>query len=86
MNRAPGQTILTPFRIALILGATTIVGAALRLHQLSVKSFWIDEGASVSFATMPSASFLKTLWNYQGNMTLYYFLLRAWIHLGDGEL
>ena len=85
MNRAPGQTILTPFRIALILGATTIVGAALRLHQLSVKSFWIDEGASVSFATMPWRPFLKTLWNYQGNMTLYYFLLRAWIHLGDSE-
>jgi len=85
VNRAPGQTILTPFRIALILGATTIVGAALRLHQLSVKSFWIDEGASVSFATMPWRPFLKTLWNYQGNMTLYYFLLRAWIHLGDSE-
>ena len=23
--------------------------------------------------------------SYQGNMTLYYFLLRAWIHLGDSE-
>lgn len=85
MNRAPGQTIVTPFRIALILGVTTLVGAALRLHQLSIKSFWIDEGASVSFATMPWRPFLKTLWNYQGNMTLYYFLLRAWIHLGDSE-
>jgi mannosyltransferase len=85
VNRAPGQTILTPFRIALILAVTTIVGALLRLHQLSVKSFWIDEGASVSFATMPWRPFLKTLWNYQGNMTLYYFLLRAWIHLGDSE-
>ena len=85
MNRATGQTLFSPFRVALILGATTGVGAVLRLHLLSVKSLWIDEGASVSFATMPWRPFLKTLWDYQGNMTLYYFLLRAWIHLGDSE-
>jgi uncharacterized membrane protein len=85
LNRAPSHTILSPLRIALILGATTVVAATLRLHQLSVKSLWIDEGASVSFATMPWRPFLKTLWNYQGNMALYYFLLRAWIHLGDSE-
>ena len=29
--------------------------------------------------------FLRLLWSYQGNMTLYYVLLRAWIHLGDSE-
>jgi mannosyltransferase len=85
VNRAANHTILSPFRAGLILGATTIIGAALRLHQLSAKSFWIDEGASVSFATMPLRPFLHTLWSYQGNMTLYYFLLRAWIHLGDSE-
>ncbi len=85
MNRAINDTILSPFRAGLILGVTTIIGAALRLHQLSAKSFWIDEGASVSFATMPWRPFLHTLWNYQGNMTLYYFLLRAWIRLGDSE-
>jgi mannosyltransferase len=85
VNRASNHTIVSPFRAGLILGVTTIVGAALRLHQLSAKSFWIDEGASVSFATMPWRPFLRTLWNYQGNMTLYYFLLRAWIHLGDSE-
>ena len=34
---------------------------------------------------MPWRPFLLTLWNYQGNMALYYFLLRAWIHLGDSE-
>jgi mannosyltransferase len=85
VNRATNHTILPPLRIGLILGVTTIIGAALRLHQLAAKSFWIDEGASVGFATMPWRPFLHTLWNYQGNMTLYYFLLRAWIHLGDSE-
>ena len=28
---------------------------------------------------------LCTLWDYQGNMSLYYLLLRGWIHLGDSE-
>jgi len=52
---------------------------------LGAHSLWIDEAASVVFATMPWRLFLHTLWSYQGNMTLYYFLLRAWIHLGDSE-
>jgi mannosyltransferase len=30
-------------------------------------------------------TFLRTLWGYQGNMALYYLLLRAWVHLGDSE-
>jgi len=85
VNQATDRTILSPARAGLILGVTTIIGAALRLHQLSAKSFWIDEAASVSFATMPWRPFLRTLWDYQGNMTLYYFLLRAWVHLGDSE-
>ena len=61
------------------------MGAALRLHSLSARSLWIDEAASISFATMPWRAFLRTLWDYQGNMALYYFVLRAWIHLGDTE-
>jgi hypothetical protein len=43
VNRAANHTILSPFRVGLILGVTIIIGAALRLHQLSAKSFWIDE-------------------------------------------
>jgi mannosyltransferase len=70
---------------AVILGALTIFGAGLRLHALGLHSLWIDEAASFCFATMPWKHFLHTLWSYQGNMTLYYFLLRAWIHLGDSE-
>ena len=34
---------------------------------------------------MPFREFLHTLWHYQGNMTLYYFMLRAWVHIGDSE-
>ena len=85
VNQASRQTILSPFRIALILGITSIASAALRLHLLSTKSLWIDEGSSVSFAIMPWGPFLRTLWNYEGNMALYYVLLRGWIHVGDTE-
>ena len=63
----------------------TVVAALLRLHLLSARSLWIDEAASVNFATQDWWSFLRLLWEYQGNMTLYYFLLRAWVHLGESE-
>lgn len=79
------STILSSGRVTLILGVVTLVGAGLRFHALGAHSLWIDEGASVLFATMPWRLFLHTLWAYQGNMTLYYFLLREWIHLGDSE-
>ena len=79
------STILSSSRVALILGVVTLVGAGLRFRALGAHSLWIDEGASVLFATMPWRLFLHTLWAYQGNMTLYYFLLREWIHLGDSE-
>ena len=68
-----------------MLGAITILAAVLRFHLLGAHSLWIDEAASVRFATLAWKPFLRTLWTYQGNMTLYYFLLRAWIHLGDSE-
>lgn len=68
-----------------LLAVITLAAAVLRLHMLAAKSLWIDEAASVSFATMPWVPFFKLLWAYQGNMTLYYVLLRFWIHLGDSE-
>jgi mannosyltransferase len=81
-----GRTpILMPARTALLLGFITLIGAALRLHLLGARSLWIDEAASVNFASLAWKPFLKVLWGYQGNMAFYYFLLRGWIHLGDSE-
>ena len=77
--------ILSPTRAMLLLGVTTMVGAILRLHLLAARSLWIDEAASVTFASLPWKAFLKVLWGYQGNMALYYFLLHGWIHLGHSE-
>jgi mannosyltransferase len=82
MNRARS---ISPILTALIMVGAILLGAGLRLHLLGTHSLWIDEAASVRFATLPWRPFLHTLWSYQGNMTLYYFLLRAWMHLGDSE-
>jgi mannosyltransferase len=79
------RPILTPANTAFILGLITLIGAALRLHALAVRSLWIDEAASVSIASLAWKPFLKVLWGYQGNMAFYYFLLHGWVHLGDSE-
>lgn len=75
----------TPTNAAVIVATLTVLAAVLRLHLLAAKSLWIDEAASVNFTTMAWWPFLRLLWSYQGNMTLYYILLRVWVHLGDSE-
>jgi mannosyltransferase len=60
-------------------------GAVLRLIALGHKSFWIDEIASVAIARRPAPFFWHFLWHDEGNMALYYVLLRPWLHFGYGE-
>ncbi len=79
------NALLSPARTTAIMAVVMLIGAWVRLHRLAGRSLWIDEAASVYFASMPWRPFLRLLWEYQGNMTLYYFALRAWIHLGDSE-
>ena len=55
----------------------------LRLHAISDKSFWTDEGISAAFTRLGWYDFARILWRREGNMTLYYLLLRGWTHLGD---
>jgi mannosyltransferase len=86
LTHARGEALnLSPARTALVLAGIVAISAALRLHALGAASLLIDESASDLFATMPFREFLSTLWHYQGNMTLYYFMLRAWVHIGDSE-
>lgn len=61
------------------------VGATLRLVALQRKSFWLDEIASVWTARLPGPDFRSVLWHSEGNMALYYLLLRSWQHFGVGE-
>ena len=70
---------------ALWMWGIVALGAALRLIALGHKSFWIDEIASVAIARRPSTFFWHFLWHDEGNMALYYVLLRPWLHFGYGE-
>ncbi len=60
-------------------------GAVLRLVALGHKSYHLDEIASVSITRLPGMAFWKCLWTTEGNMALYYILLRPWVHLSVGE-
>src|SRR5271166_952648 len=72
----------------LMLWGIVALGAVLRLHALGAKSFWLDEIASVAIARTPSSWFWHWLWTQEGNMALYYVMLRPWleIHLGEATV
>src|SRR5512140_2707483 len=63
--------------------AITMAGTWLRFHGIADKSFWTDEGVSAAFTRLPWLDAGRILWRREGNMALYYLLLRGWSHLGD---
>jgi mannosyltransferase len=69
----------------LLLWAIVLMAVVLRLVALGRKSFWLDEIASVAISRRPSQVFWHFLWHDEGNMALYYVLLKPWLHLGYGE-
>ncbi|HET7441103.1 MAG TPA: glycosyltransferase family 39 protein [Terriglobales bacterium] len=70
---------------AWLLAVLIVLGAVLRFLYLSRKSFWFDEGVSVQIARLDWYNFLRILWRREANMSLYYLLLRGWLHLGHSE-
>src|SRR5271165_5371681 len=62
-----------------------VAGTALRLVALAAKPFWFDECFSVEVARIDWRNFLHLLWWREANMTLYYLLLRFWLHFGQSE-
>ena len=66
-----------------------LVGLALRLHNLTYHSLWLDEALSVGWARLPVRAILPAgLGLVQDkHPPLYYLLLHGWIRLfGDGEV
>jgi len=55
---------------------------AIRLWCLVCKPFWFDECFSVEIARIGWGNFFHLLWWREANMSLYYLLLRIWLHLG----
>ena len=62
-----------------------IAGVVVRLQCLACKPFWFDESFSVEMARMDWRNFLHLLWWREANMSLYYVLLKAWLHFGQGQ-
>jgi mannosyltransferase len=81
---ALGRHRLSP-RWTVALAVITLAGACLCLLHLGQKSYWWDEIVTIRLARMPLPDFLHTLWGFEGNMSLYYLLVRGWIHFGDSE-
>jgi mannosyltransferase len=60
-------------------------GVAVRFLHLVSKPFWFDECFSVEVARIGWGNFLRLLWWREANMSLYYLLLRIWLHFGQTE-
>src|SRR5579863_6184818 len=66
------------FALSLLFAA----GTAVRFVCLACKPFWFDECFSVEVARIGWQNFLHLLWWREANMSLYYVLLRIWLHFG----
>jgi mannosyltransferase len=69
---------------ALLLGLI-VAGTVLRFLYLTRKSFWLDEGVSVTLTQLDVPNLLHILWRREANMAFYYALLRIWLHFGSGD-
>jgi mannosyltransferase len=67
------------FALSLLFAA----GAAVRFLCLACKPFWFDECFSIEVARIDWRNFLHLLWWREANMSLYYVLLRIWLHFGQ---
>jgi len=75
----PRWTRVSGLTLALLMVAAT----ALRFLFLARKPFWFDECFSVEVARLPWHDFVRLLWRREANMSLYYLLLRGWLHFGS---
>jgi mannosyltransferase len=68
----------------LALAVPCALAAALTLFQLSTRSLWLDEGASVAIASQHGSALWSAIGHDGGNMLAYYLLLHVLIGLfGD---
>jgi mannosyltransferase len=75
----PPWTLVSAFTLALM----AAVAAVLRFLFLARKPFWFDECFSVEVVRLSWHDFGCLLWRREANMSLYYLLLRGWLHFGS---
>ncbi|MHB8214809.1 MAG: glycosyltransferase family 39 protein [Candidatus Sulfotelmatobacter sp.] len=74
----PTWTWVSVLTLALLTAAATL----LRFLFLARKPFWFDECFSVEVARLNWHDLVRLLWWREANMSLYYVLLRGWLHFG----
>ena len=74
----PGWTLVS----ALTLVSLAAWATALRFLFLARKPFWFDECFSVEISRLSWHEFVRLMWWREANMSLYYVLLRGWLHFG----
>ena len=65
------------------LASLAMAAAVLRFCYLGRKPFWFDECFSVEVARLSWQNLLHLLWRREANMSLYYLMLRGWLHFGS---
>ena len=70
-----------------VIGVPCAIAAALAFYEITARSLWLDEAASVAIASQHGAALWHAMEHDGGNMLAYYALLHLLIGLfGDGEL
>jgi len=82
---SPSQSRFARWTHWLTLLLILIAGGLARFAHLVRKPFWFDECFSVELARIDWRNFLHLLWWREANMSLYYALLRIWLHFGQSE-
>jgi mannosyltransferase len=77
-----GRAAWTPIPV-LTLVLLASAAAVLRFAFLLRKPFWFDECFSVEVARLEWSGFARLMWRREANMSLYYLLLRGWLHFGS---
>src|SRR5437588_4831891 len=82
-RRAARERILD----GLVVGLPTLLGLALCLYQLTSRSLWLDEAATVAISSQHGAAFGSALAHDGGNMLGYYALMHVLTGIfGNGAL
>ena len=72
-----------PFRLAIFI--LTLVAVVLRISYLGAKSFWLDEGTTAEWVTLPLNELWKVILAGQMNMSLYYLVLWGWTSIAGSS-
>jgi predicted membrane-bound mannosyltransferase len=86
LSAAPaGKTRTRQWLGAAFITAISAIALTLRLHMIGARSFCVDEGISVAIGRLRWSDYFGILWRREGNMSLYYILLRGWLYLGNSD-